>query len=178
MVELSTPLPEFTLADTVSGRLVHASELTGRPLVVAFICTHCPYVLLIEDELVAIARVYATRGIGFVVIRANDPEQYPEDGPDEMKRHTLDKGFPFPYLFDASQAVARAFDAACIPGFFVYDLDGKLYYRGQLDEARPKLDLSVNGRDLRNALDGLPNGSPPPVNQRPSIGCNIKWKAA
>lgn len=178
MVELGTPLPAFSLPDTVTHRTYQDSQFLGKPLVVAFICNHCPYVQLIEAELMNIARSYGARGISFLAISSNDPVQYPQDSPEEMRKHAVEMGYPFPYLFDATQEVARAFDAACTPDFFVYDSSGRLFYRGQLDDARPKSDLPVTGHDLRHALDELLRGGPAPEFQRPSIGCNIKWKTA
>lgn len=171
-------MPEFTLPDTISGDTIHSSSYAGKPLIVAFLCNHCPYVQLIEDELLDIAKSYSTHGIAFVAINSNDPVQYPQDGPEAMRDHARAKHFPFPYLFDETQQVARAFDAACTPDLFVYDSAGLLYYRGQLDDARPQSGVPVTGRDLRNALDGILRADPPPEIQRPSIGCNIKWKTA
>jgi len=177
MVSLGTMAPPFHLPDTVSGKWVSLDKLKGRTgTVVMFICNHCPYVKLLNNSLVALAREFQPKGIQFVAISSNDAVQYPDDGPVAMKEVAQQLGYPFPYLYDETQDVARAYDAACTPDFFLYDRDLKLVYRGQYDDARPGNNQPVTGADLRAALDALVNGAAPSANQRPSIGCNIKWK--
>jgi thiol-disulfide isomerase/thioredoxin len=176
MLPLGTPMPEFALPDTVSGRLVSSAELAGKPSVVLFICNHCPYVKHLREGLARFGRDYGERGIGLVAISANDSAAYPDDAPDAMAREARAAGYSFPYLFDESQATARAFRAACTPDLYVFDMTGKLAYRGQFDDSRPKNDLPVTGKDARAAVDALLAGKAPPVLQKPSIGCSIKWK--
>ncbi|PIE17558.1 MAG: thioredoxin family protein [Proteobacteria bacterium] len=176
MQALGTPAPDFALPDTEGG-VVRLSDFDdAKALVVAFICNHCPYVIHIADALAAFARRYQARGVAFVAISANDADNYPQDGPDEMRTEKALRGYPFPYLYDESQAVARAYRAACTPDLFVYNADRALFYRGQFDSARPGNDAPVTGVDLAAALEALLEGAQPPVEQRPSMGCNIKWK--
>jgi peroxiredoxin len=177
MLPLGTKLPDFRLRDTVSGRIVLSEELGGRPLVVAFICNHCPYVKHIRGGLADFGRYVAERGVAFVAISSNDPVAYPDDAPDKMAAEAKAAGYVFPYLFDETQEVARAFNAACTPEFYVFDAAGKLAYRGQFDEARPKNDAPVTGADVRAAVDALLAGGTPSPDQKPSIGCGIKWRA-
>jgi peroxiredoxin len=177
MMPLGTPAPDFCLPDTVSGQMLSLQEIRGKiATVVMFICNHCPYVIHVQHELVALARDYHSHGVGFVAISANDIEAYPQDAPDKMRELAAQWGNPFPYLYDASQDTARAYQAACTPDFFVFDHDLKCAYRGQLDSARPKNTLPVTGQDLRAALSALIRGEAVDPNQIPSIGCNIKWK--
>lgn len=178
MLPLGTIAPAFTLPDTVSGKRLGLDELksTTGATVIMFICNHCPYVLHVQNELVALARDYTHRGVSFIAISSNDVENYPQDAPDKMKELAAQWGNPFPYLYDESQDVARAYQAACTPDFFVFDKDMKCAYRGQLDDARPKNDIPVTGKDLRAALDNVLAGKPVDPEQTPSIGCNIKWK--
>ena len=176
MLPLETPLPTFSLPDTVSGRVVSSGELLGKPAVVAFICNHCPYVKHIRAELARFGRDCAARGVAMVAVSSNDAATYPDDAPDMMTREARDAGYVFPYLYDESQAVARAFHAACTPDLYVFDRDGRLAYRGQFDDARPKNDAPVTGRDVRAAVDALLAGQRPAATQTPSIGCNIKWR--
>lgn len=184
MVSLGTVAPAFELADVVSGKAVGRDDVAaGQPgLLVMFICVHCPYVKHVEEGLARIGRDYEGK-IGIVAISSNDTVEYPEDSPEEMRAQALRLGFRFPYLFDETQEVARAYDAACTPDFFLFDRDLKLVYRGQLDDSRPRRgdhgnDIPVTGKDLRAALDAVIAGKRPDTNQRTSIGCNIKWKAA
>ncbi len=177
MLPLGTELPKFRLLDTVSGRFVASDELAGRPAVVAFICNHCPYVKRIREGLAEFGRYCAERGVGLVAVSPNDAQSYPEDGPEQMAAEAKAAGCVFPYLFDDTQAVARAFDAACTPEFYVFDGTGALAYRGQFDEARPKNTVPVSGADLRAAVDALLAGRAPSPEQKPSLGCSIKWKA-
>jgi peroxiredoxin len=178
MLPLGTPLPAFRLKDTVSGRLVAADELRGRPSVVAFICNHCPYVKHIRSSLADFGRYCAEHDVKLVAISSNDVAAYPDDAPDKMALEASTQGYSFPYLYDETQSVARAFEAACTPEFYVFDARGKLAYRGQFDEARPKNSVPVTGADVRAAVDALLAGHTPNADQKPSIGCGIKWKAA
>ncbi len=178
MLPLGTKAPDFELPDTVSGKTVHLKDLaTGKATVVMFLCNHCPYVLYINPEIVRMVAGYQSRGVVFIGISSNDAEAYPEDGPDKMREHAREVGYTFPYLYDATQEVARAYDAACTPDFYVFDQDLKLAYRGQLDSSRPKRNpVPSTGEDLRAALDAVLAGEPASTIQRPSGGCNIKWK--
>jgi thiol-disulfide isomerase/thioredoxin len=177
MVPLGTPAPNFELLDVVSGSLVRLEQqLPPIATVVMFICNHCPFVRYIQPELVRLSREYMTKGIRFLAISANDAQQYPEDGPEHMLEVAQELCYPFPYLYDETQETARAYEAACTPDFFVYDRHLKLVYRGQMDDARPGNDQPLNGKDLRAALDALLNNKPVSPMQKPSLGCNIKWK--
>jgi peroxiredoxin len=178
MRELGTPIPSFELPDTVSGRRVSSASLVGQPSVVIFICNHCPYVKHIRDGLAAFGRFCRERGVAMVAISSNDAVAYPDDSPEAMAAEATAAGYDFPYLFDETQDVARAFDAACTPDLYIYDARGLLAYRGQFDDSRPKTDAPVTGKDARAALEALLAGSSPSTDQKPSIGCNIKWKTA
>ena len=176
MLPLGTPVPEFSLPDT-EGSVVSRTDFSNAPaLLVAFISNHCPYVKHISAALAELGNEYQSRGVGVVAIGANDAEAYPDDSPEAMREEKARAGYNFPYLYDASQEVAKAFRAACTPDFFVFDADGKLVYRGQMDGARPRNDEAPSGRDLRAALDAVLGGMPVPPEQLPSLGCNIKWK--
>ena len=177
MLPLGTPAPHFRLPD-VTGKTFALEDFgDARGLVVAFICNHCPFVKHIRDELARFARDYQPRGLAVVAINSNDLEAYPQDGPKYTAEEAKAAGYTFPYLIDESQAVAKAYQAACTPDLYLFDADRKLVYRGQFDESRPGNDKPVTGRDLRQALDALLEGKPAPQDQKPSIGCNIKWKA-
>jgi peroxiredoxin len=177
MIPLGTLAPDFRLPDTVSGKFISFNDASGKvATVVMFICNHCPYVKLLNPEIVNTARTYQPKGINFIAISSNDILQYPDDGPERMKVVAKELGYPFPYLFDETQEVARAYDAACTPDFYVFDAEKKLKYRGQFDDARPGNNKTPSGTDLRNALDAIVSGKSPGEDQRPSIGCNIKWK--
>lgn len=177
MLELGTKAPAFELPDTVSGKMVkHTDIQTDKGMVVMFLCNHCPYVIHVNSEIVAVAKEYAAKGIGFVAISSNDVDKYPQDGPDKMKIHAQTVGYPFPYLFDETQEVAKAYDAACTPDFYVFDGEGVLAYRGRLDNSRPKSGTPLTGQDLRAALDAVLAGEAVSDIQYPSAGCNIKWK--
>jgi peroxiredoxin len=177
MLPIGTKLPDFTLGDVVSGQMFTSSRLAGKPAVVAFICNHCPYVKHIRAELAAFGRTCAERQVGMVAVSSNDVVSYPQDGPVPMADEARQSGYVFPYLFDEDQSVAGQFRAACTPDFYLFDAAGKLVYRGQFDDSRPGNGKPVTGRDLRQALDAVLAGREPPIeNQRPSIGCNIKWK--
>lgn len=174
MLELATPAPDFNLTDTVSGKQVNRRELMGKPLLVMFICTHCPFVKHVENELAALGRDYGEQ-VHIVAIGSNDPELSPSDAPEHLKTQAERVGFTFPYLFDAEQTVAKAYTAACTPDFFLFDETHHLVYRGRLDESRPGNDLPVDGHDLRAALDAVMARQSVPE-QFPSAGCNIKWR--
>lgn len=177
MLPLGTKAPDFELPDTVSGKYISLSDDRGENgTVVMFICNHCPYVIHVNPELVRIANDYREKGISFIAISSNDVENYPQDGPEKMKENAAAEGYPFPYLYDETQEVAKAYDAACTPDIYVFDKELNLYYRGRLDGSRPKNDIPLTGKDLRAALDSLLNGEPIPERQIPSAGCNIKWK--
>ena len=169
-------MPPFSLPDAVSGRVVSSSELAGKPSVVIFICNHCPYVQRIRAGLAELGRFCRERGLGMVAISSNDVATYPADSPEMMKQEAASVGYGFPYLYDESQQVARAFRAACTPDLYIFDAGGKLAYRGQFDDSRPKNDVPVTGRDARTALEALLAGRMPAAQQTPSIGCSIKWK--
>lgn len=176
MTPLGTPAPDFRLPDT-DGHTVALADLAGAPaLLVAFICNHCPFVKHVRAGLAKLARDYQARGVAVVGINSNDAVNYPEDSPERMKAEKADAGYTFPYLYDQSQEVARAYRAACTPDFFVFDRDRRLVYRGQMDASRPGNDKPVDGADLRAALDAVLAGRAPAAEQTPSIGCNIKWK--
>lgn len=176
-IPLGFKAPDFNLPDAVSGNHINFGDIDGeKGTVVMFICNHCPFVIHVKDELVRLANDYLPKGIGFVAISSNDVVNYPADSPDKMQLFALDNGFPFPYLYDETQEVAKAYDAACTPDFSVFDDNRKCVYRGQLDNARPENDQPNDGRDLRAVLDALIEGREVPKDQKPSIGCNIKWK--
>jgi len=177
MVALGTHAPGFSLTDVVTGSTISLPDNKGIiGTVVIFICNHCPYVIHINTSLVNIANAYKNKGINFIAISSNDVQHYPQDGPEQMKANAEEQGYSFPYLYDESQEVARAFDAACTPDIFVYDKDLKLVYRGQLDDSRPSNAIPVTGKDLTEALDALLESRPVLTTQKASIGCNIKWK--
>jgi peroxiredoxin len=176
MLPLGTPAPDFVLPDAVSGRTLALGDFAGPPgLLVMFICNHCPYVVHVRDELARLHAEYAGRGLEVVAVNANSTRTHPQDGPEHMKALAEELGWEFPFLFDETQDVARAFSAACTPDFFLFDADRRLAYRGQLDDSRPGNGLPVTGRDLRAAIEAVLAGRPVPREQRPSIGCNIKW---
>lgn len=177
MLPLGTKAPDFSLLDTVSDSVLSLNTLKGeKGTVIMFICNHCPFVIHVNPELVAVANAYEPKGISFVAISSNDVENYPQDSPDKMKVHAKTEGYPFPYLYDETQKVAKAYDAACTPDLYLFDGDLKLVYRGQLDDSRPGNDIPLTGKDLRHALDCLISGKQNTKAQKPSIGCNIKWK--
>jgi len=176
MLPLGTPLPSFTLPDT-EGSPVTSDDLgSGKGVLVMFICNHCPYVKHLREGLAEFGRDYMARGLGVVAISSNDAEKYPADAPDAMAKEREEAGYPFPYLYDESQEVARDFQAACTPDFFLFDAEGKLAYRGQFDGSRPGNNVAVTGADLRAAADAVMAGRPVEVEQTPSVGCSIKWK--
>jgi len=175
MLPLGTTAPEFSLTAT-DGSTVSRSDFTGKPLLVIFMCNHCPFVIHLREALAAFADEYMAKGLAVVGISSNDAEAYPQDGPDKMKEEAASAGYHFPYLFDATQEVAKEYSAACTPDFFLFDADHKLAYRGQFDASRPGNGKEITGNDLRAACDAVLAGDDPSDNQMPSIGCNIKWK--
>ena len=179
MMPLGTQAPSFTLPDVVTGTDKSLEDLkSSLGTVVMFICNHCPFVIHVQDEVVRLAKEYQARGFAFIAISSNDVTTHPDDAPARMKELAIQKDYSFPYLYDESQEVARAYQAACTPDFYVFDADLRCVYRGQLDDARPGNETPVTGRDLRAALDAVLAGQPVDAEQRPSSGCNIKWKAA
>jgi peroxiredoxin len=176
MLPLGTTAPDFQLPDT-DGKTVSLDEFKGAPaLLVAFICNHCPYVKHIHRELARLGKEYQCKGVAVVGISSNDVTTHPDDGPKMMAREKAEVGYTFPYLYDETQEVALAYKAACTPDFYVFDKDQKLAYRGQFDGSRPGNPIPVTGKDLRSALDAALAGKLVSSDQRPSIGCNIKWK--
>ena len=177
MLALGTQAPEFRLPDVVTGEPISLATFAGKKgLLVMFICRHCPFVKHIQSELVQLGKDYADRNLGIVAISANDAANYPDDAPDSLQQMAKELGFTFPLCYDESQETAKAYTAACTPDFFLFDGAFKLVYRGQLDDSRPGNDKPVNGKDLRSALDALLSDQPIAPDQKPSIGCNIKWK--
>lgn len=174
MIPLGSSLPKFELPDATSGEVISSDNLIkDKGLLVLFICNHCPFVIHVESEIRRLGNDLQKLGVGVVAISSNDVVQYPQDGPEEMAK----KDYSFPYLYDESQDVAKAFDAACTPDIFLYDGNQKLVYRGQLDSSRPGSDIPVTGEDLRKAVKDLVDNRPISQNQIPSMGCNIKWRS-
>lgn len=177
MLALGTQAPAFQLPDAVSGKTISLDRFDGRKaLLVIFLCPHCPYVKHVQQGLAAMARDYAATPLGIVAISSNDVEQFPEDGPDGLRQMAVELGFDFPVCYDESQESAEQYHAACTPDFFLFDDARKLVYRGQFDSSRPGNGVPVTGGDLRAAIDAVLAGQPVAVEQKPSIGCNIKWK--
>ena len=177
MLPLGTAAPDFKLMN-VDGREVALADFAGKPaLLVMFMCNHCPFVVHVADELARLGSEYMGRGVAVVGINSNDTATHPADSPERMVAEAEERGYAFPYLFDETQAVAKAYRAACTPDFFLFDQDRKLVYRGQLDDSRPGSGVPVTGKDLRAALDAVLAGKKPAEEQRASLGCNIKWKA-
>jgi peroxiredoxin len=176
MLPLGTAAPNFDLPDTDGRRVRLADFKASKALLVMFICNHCPFVKHVAAELAKLGKEYQAKGVGVVAIMSNDIAKYPDDGPEKMKQEKQAQGYPFPYVLDEDQAVARAYHAACTPDYFVFDAGHKLAYRGQLDDSRPNSGTPVTGKDLRAALDAVLAGHKPAEKQMPSMGCNIKWK--
>ncbi len=177
MIPLGSIAPGFELPDVVTGTKINLDDIkSDTATLIMFICNHCPYVKHVKSELVLLANDYMPRGATFVAISSNDIEKYPEDAPDKMREDAVTWKYPFPYLFDETQRVARKYDAACTPDFYLYDKNMELVYRGQLDDSRPGNEKPLTGNDLRKALDSVLEGNPVSTNQIPSVGCNIKWK--
>lgn len=175
--ERGTKAPGFRLPDSVSGEMIALNDVHGvNGTVVMFICNHCPYVLHVNDGLIKLANDYKSKGVGFVAISSNDVANYPQDGPDKMKEQAEQLRYPFPYLYDESQDVAKAYAAACTPDIYVFDKDLKSVYHGQIDDSRPGNGIPVTGSDVRKVLDAMLAGEEYKGPEKPSIGCNIKWK--
>ena len=176
MLPLGKPAPDFALPDT-EGKTVSLSDFADAPaLLVIFMCNHCPYVKHVADALAKLAKEYQDRGVAVVGINSNDARSFPEDSPEQMAAEVQRRGYTFPYLYDETQHVAKAYRAACTPDFYLFGKDRKLVYRGQMDSSRPQSGIEVTGEDLRAALDAVLAGEPVPEQQKPSLGCNIKWK--
>ncbi len=177
MLPLGTVAPNFHLIDTVSDTTIGLNEAKGvKGTMIMFICNHCPFVIHVSPEISKMAKEYQSQGIQFIAISSNDVVNYPQDGPDLMRQVAQREDYSFPYLYDATQEVAKAYDAACTPDFYLFDHDLQLRYRGQLDDSRPGNGISLSGSDLRHAMDALLNNTDINAIQKPSIGCNIKWK--
>ena len=178
LIPLGFKAPQFVLPDTISGKMLGLDQLKGsKATVVMFICNHCPYVIHVREELVKMAKEYLPQGISFIAISSNDVASYPDDSPEKMRELGQSMGFPFPYLYDETQDVAKSYFAACTPDFSIFDKDLLCIYRGQLDDSRPKNDKPVTGKDIRSVLDAVINGREVSSKQIPSIGCSIKWKS-
>ncbi len=172
-----TIAPNFTLLDSVSNNLISLQDVRGeKGTVVFFICNHCPFVIHVNQQLVRLAKDYQSRGFGFVAISSNDVKNYPQDGPDKMKLHAKEQGYPFPYLYDETQEIAKAYNAACTPDLYVFDRDLKSVYHGQLDDSRPNNGIPVTGKNIRAVLETILSKRLYNGIDKPSIGCNIKWK--
>ncbi|RIV69977.1 thioredoxin family protein [Flagellimonas aequoris] len=179
MLPLGTKAPEFELLDTVSDKILSLQQVKGeKGTVVMFICNHCPFVIHVNPEISKLAKEYQAKGIGFAAISSNDVANYPQDAPHLMKLKAGEEDYTFPYLYDETQKVAKAYDAACTPDFYLFDANLRLVYRGQLDDSRPGNGIPLTGKDLKNAMDALLDDKPISVEQKPSLGCNIKWKEA
>jgi peroxiredoxin len=177
MLALGTSAPDFVLKDVITLHEVSTQAVSGpKGLLVMFICRHCPFVKHLEKEIARMGRDYEGKGVGIVAISSNDAANFPDDAPERLAEQARELGFNFPYLYDETQEVARAYDATCTPDFFLFDADLKLVYRGQFDDSRPGNGVAVTGKDLRPALDAVIAGQPVNFEQRPSLGCNIKWK--
>jgi peroxiredoxin len=177
MLPLGTEAPDFALTDVVSGDTVKLADAgDADALLVMFICRHCPYVRHVRQGIAALGRDYEASGLAIVAISANDPGEYPEDAPESLAEEAREAGYRFPYLFDETQEVAKAYHAACTPDFFLFDGGRRLFYRGQLDDSRPGHGIPVTGSDLRAAIDAALAGRAAPIDQRPSVGCSIKWR--
>lgn len=177
MFPLGTKAPSFALPNAVNGETVRLEDVKSNVgTVIMFICNHCPFVKYVQKELVQLANDYEEKGLSFVAINANDADNYPDDSPENMKKTAEEIGYPFPYLFDETQETAKAYQAACTPDFYVFDKNLACVYRGQLDDSRPNNNIPVTGESIRRVLDALLANDPVPEIQKPSIGCNIKWK--
>lgn len=175
MLPLGTLAPEFSLPN-VDGSTVSNADFEGKPLLVIFMCNHCPFVIHLREHLASFANEYQAKGLGIVGISSNDVVGYPQDGPEKMAEEAQSAGYTFPYLYDATQDVAKTYKAACTPDFFLFDADHRLVYRGQFDDSRPGNNVAVTGNDMRTACDAVLANQQVPTEQKPSIGCNIKWK--
>ncbi len=176
MLPLGTQAPDFSLMDSVTGKTLNLATIRGeKGTVIMFICNHCPFVVHVNPEIARVAMAYQSKGIGFIAISSNDVVNYPQDAPHLMKKVAAESGYSFPYLYDETQEIAKAYDAACTPDFYLFDGDMELVYRGQLDDSRPGNGIPLSGSDLRTAMDALLHGQENTQTQKPSIGCNIKW---
>jgi len=177
MVALGTKAPDFSLPEVVTGKTLSLKDFSGKKsLLIMFVCQHCPYVQHIKEELARLGQNYVSKDIAIVAVSSNDAQNYPDDSPGQLKEMAIELGFTFPFCYDETQSVAKAYKAACTPDFFLYDQDRKLVYRGQLDDSRPGNGKPINGQDLRKAIDALLNNKTVDSHQKPSMGCNIKWK--
>jgi thiol-disulfide isomerase/thioredoxin len=176
MLDLGTAAPVFSLLEPATGKIISLNDFAGKPVLVAFICNHCPYVVHIREAFAKFANEYQAKGLQVIAINANDVANYPDDSPEKMIEE-VNNYYSFPYLYDETQDVAKAYQAACTPDFFMFDAEHKLYYRGQFDDARPRNDEPVTGNDMIAAADALLAGQTAPADQKASLGCNIKWKA-
>jgi len=177
MLPLGLIAPNFNLMDSKTDKITSLNEIKGEiGTLIMFICNHCPFVLYVNGQLVKLANDYQKKGIGFVAINSNDILNYPQDSPKMMKKHAKIYGYPFPYLFDETQEIAKAYNAACTPDFYLFNSKLKLVYHGQLDNSRPSLNIPITGKDIRNAIESILSGKEVDKNQNPSMGCNIKWK--
>jgi peroxiredoxin len=177
MLPIGTKAPDFTLTDAVSGQETSLQDFGTKVLVVMFICNHCPFVIHVREGISQMVLDFAEKDVAFVAINANDVEKYPQDGPEHMKELAEQMGWTFPFLFDETQEVAKAYRAACTPDFFIFDAKRRLAYRGQFDDSRPSKDTPVTGKDVRAAIQALLDDKPVGAQQKPSIGCNIKWRS-
>jgi peroxiredoxin len=178
MLPLGTSAPDFSLTNAVDGTTVSLSDFADKKgMLVIFMCNHCPFVVHLRSDLARFAKEYQGKGLGIVGISSNDVQDYPQDGPHKMAEEAKSAGYTFPYLYDETQEVAKAYSAACTPDFFLFDKNQKLVYRGQFDDSRPQSGIPITGKDLRAACDAVLAGKPVPEQQKPSIGCNIKWRA-
>ena len=177
MIDLGTKAPDFSLLEPATGKTISLSDFKGQAIVIAFICNHCPYVVHLRDVFTRFAKEYQQRGLAVITINSNDVANYADDSPDKMVEHVKEFGFTFPYLYDETQAVAKAYQAACTPDFYLFNSEHELYYRGQFDSSRPHNDKPVTGDDMKAAVDALLAGdTSAPQEQLASLGCNIKWK--
>lgn len=177
MLQLNTVAPNFSLLDTITNKILNLNELSGKKAtVIMFICNHCPFVVHVNKQIAQLAKDYTPKDVGFIAISSNDVVNYPQDGTDKMRSSAIQNKYTFPYLYDETQDVAKAYNAACTPDLYVFDAELKLKYRGQLDNSRPGNGIPVTGEDLRHALDCILNYKENTTTQKPSIGCNIKWK--
>lgn len=177
MLELGTKAPAFSLPEPLSGKTVSLSDYEGKPVLIVFTCNHCPYVIGIRESFTAFVKSNQAKGLSVIAINANDVANYPDDSPEKMIEEASTHGFSYPYLYDESQEVAQAYQAACTPDFFLFDSNHALYYRGQYDDSRPGNDLVATGEDMQVAVNHLLAGKAAPSEQKASLGCNIKWKA-
>ena len=176
MIDLGTKAPAFSLLEPSTGKIVSLSDFKSQPVLVAFICNHCPYVVHIRDAFSQFAKDFSDKGLAVIAINSNDVENYPDDSPEKMIESVKEHGFIFPYLYDESQSVAKSYQAACTPDFYLFDANHELYYRGQFDSSRPRNNEPVTGKDMIVAATALLNGEPAPTEQLASLGCNIKWR--